>query len=220
MLRAFIAVCGGILIAFILIFSLGNSSSPPSNTAPSQTEVKESSATATRQPAVTLPPVWHTPVKDHFPLIPKGPDKSFMEEAQEYLKACFKSGDELRDCFDEQARFEQEYTNAYAGDFLAQSNIATDMSQHVSDGIQQNLIQACAWRLVIMSSGSNYLSDLDGDTTIMICRRTGKISDAGIVARAHAIQKVIASHRAKLVRVPAIDFDPKRDKDEENAGGD
>jgi len=220
--RAFLAVLLGTVGAFALIFVVGAVLSPDQTAPKTEQALQRSQANdgAATPPEVTLPPAWHTPVKNHFPVIPPGPNKKFMEEAQEYLTACLTSGDELQDCYDDQARFEQEYVNAYAGDFLAQSNIATDMSQHISDGIRQNFIQACAWRLVIMASGSEYLRDTDANTTIMICRETGKVSDAGIIARAHAIKKTIASHHAKLVPVPEIDFDPRRDKDEENAGGD
>ncbi|WP_278368121.1 hypothetical protein [Acetobacter orientalis] len=189
------------------------------NDAKSAKPLTQSSAVADKDVTPDLPPLPKASVDKYgFPVIPSGPSKKYMEEAQEFLGSCPLSKDENDDCVNNQARFEQEYVNAYSGDYLAQSNIAYELWASPSGILRKNIRQACAWRLIVITSGSPYLSDIDIERSKETC---GDIDarDPTVLARAQAIRAVIRSKKVKPVAVPAIDYDPRRDKDETNAGG-
>lgn len=144
--------------------------------------------------------------------------RNLANEAVEYLSSCLDRGDySLKDCMEFQDQFVREYINAYSGDYLAASNVSTMFSEPLAGAVRVNNTQSCAWRLVLMRSGSPYLSDLDRDITKNRCEAVGGTKDQIVVARANEIEKVVRSHRIHPIAVPQISYDPKRDKDEQTA---
>lgn len=152
-----------------------------------------------------------------FPIIPQGNARKYIKEASEFLTLCSVPDKDRQACINEQARFEQEYVNAYSGDYLAQSNIAYMLWKAPSGFMPGNKRQACSWRLVIMTSGSPYLNDLDMEKSKEICDGIDP-KDPGVISRARAIQDIVKSHKVKPIPVPAIEYDPLHDKDETNGG--
>lgn len=180
---------------------------------------KETDTVAENSTEQNGPNSWDAPINKYgFPVIPTGPAKKYMEDAEEYLSSCFGSPSEKRNCQNHQARFEQEYVNALAGDYLAQSNVAFNLWRAGPGILPDNKIQACAWRLVIMTSGSKYLSDRDMEVSRMICDGIDK-NDPTVIGRAMKIRNIINTHKIKPVAVPEIDYDPHRDKNETSSGG-
>lgn len=180
----------------------------------------QSSVSAGKDVTPNLPPFPKLSVDKYgFPVIPPGPSKKYMEEAEQFLSSCGLSGGDKEDCIRDQARFEQEYVNAYAGDYLAQSNVAYQLWKAPAGFLGSNTRQACAWRLIVLTSGSPYLTDLDMARSKDVCGNLDP-KDPAVLSRGQAIRDVIQSHRVKPVAVPAIDYDPRRDKDETNAGSD
>ncbi|WP_122050396.1 hypothetical protein [Asaia bogorensis] len=154
--------------------------------------------------------------EDGFPKIPHVPQKPYLEEASNYLSMCPPS-ENRKECLDMQEEFEQEYVNAYAGDYLAQTNVAYLLWKAPHGGFIRNVAQACAWRLVISTSASPYISDIDASKTKAICSEVDQANLQAVVSRGKAIRSVISSHRVKPIPVPMINYDPKKDKDETSA---
>lgn len=144
--------------------------------------------------------------------------KNLADEAIEYLSPCLNTGSyTVKDCMEFQDEFVREYINAYSGDYLAISNVSTMFSQPLAGAVRVNDVQGCAWRLVLMRSGSPYLSNLDKDVTKEVCAAAGGLRDQAAVSRANEITVTVRSHRIHPVAVPQIHYDPKRDRDEQTA---
>ncbi|MEC7796675.1 MAG: hypothetical protein VX755_05070, partial [Pseudomonadota bacterium] len=56
-------------------------------------------------------------------------------------------------CRYEQLKFIREWRQAYGGEYQAQRNVGYCLSSQCN-GVQQNQIQGCAWRAVIIESAS------------------------------------------------------------------
>lgn len=183
-----------------------------------EAHLKNTSTSTEGNQTISLPKIPDaTADKYGFPIIPQGNARKYMKEAAEFLTFCSVSDEDRQTCINEQARFEQEYVNAYAGDYLAQSNVAYQLWKAPPGFMPNNKRQACAWRLVIMTSGSPYLSDLDMETSKNICDGIDP-KDPGVISRARTIQDIVKSHKVKPIPVPAIEYDPQHDKDETNGG--
>lgn len=156
--------------------------------------------------------------KFHLPDTAQILPKNLSNEAVDYLSPCFDTGNYSdKDCMDFQDQFVREYINAHSGDYLAISNVSTMFSEPLAGAVRVNNIQSCAWRLVLMRSGSPYLSDLDKDITKNRCEAVGGVRDETAVARANEILKIVRSHRIHPIAVPQVHYDPKRDRDEQTA---
>lgn len=154
----------------------------------------------------------------HPPVIKRGNSERYAKEAETFLTACMADENEIKNCEDEQEEFEQEYINAYSGDYLAQLNVGYYLYKPIYAGVFPNNIQACAWRLVALTSGSPYIRDADTDSTKYICGVLPKVDTQIVAARVAEIKAVVRAHKVRPVPVPAIGYDPKRDRDETTAG--
>jgi hypothetical protein len=83
---------------------------------------------------------------------------------------------------------------AYQGDYQAQRNL----SYTLSTGMPRNLILGCAWRIVIIGSGSPQVDQSDTGNKTHYCDRTLN-SDELLAARKQAekIQSEIKRNRSK-----------------------
>lgn len=153
----------------------------------------------------------------YFALNPSTENKQIYEEAKEYLISCW-NDDKNKECIDNHDRFIREYINAYSGDWLAQSNVGAMLRTGSDYSLTQNNTQACAWKIVSMRSGSPYIRDVDTFSLNDTCDLAGGVHNTTSQARARQIEAYIRSHKIKPIPVPQIDYDPTRDKDEQNAG--
>ncbi|MCJ2050864.1 hypothetical protein [Methylobacterium sp. J-070] len=100
---------------------------------------------------------------DHLQLCPAGPDAA---------------------CAANQAEFRAAVPLAYRGDYQAQRNVAFCLQDGCGGGIRRNPALACAWRQVILGSGSNRVDGSDESNARLAC--AGLDAAQSEIARAQA----------------------------------
>jgi hypothetical protein len=80
---------------------------------------------------------------------------------------------------DAASQFDQINAKALAGDYQAQRNIAYGYSTAPYPGQQTNVLLGCAWRIVIMHSGSAKVDDTDISNQRVQC---GKLDSQQLAA--------------------------------------
>lgn len=99
------------------------------------------------------------------PLSAHAPTASAQREARGYLASCEQIAandrSRLESCRKVQAMFERYYVRAMAGDVEAQRQVASELAAREPLVAQRNLMQGCAWHMVIvaMPSASGRVQD-------------------------------------------------------------
>lgn len=100
------------------------------------------------------------------------------QRAQDYFGLCSEP-----DCKTDQKEFSKWFPKAMRGDYQGQRNIAFYLSGNSVTGthgaIIANKITACAWRMVIIGSGSPHV---DSSDTANVKRDCGKLDDVERIA--------------------------------------
>jgi hypothetical protein len=113
------------------------------------------------------------------------------EKAQDYLTPCDSAA-----CKADQQEFLKWYPRAVRGDYQGQRNVAFMLggrsAGQPTGAIAANKITACAWRMVIVTSGS--LKVNDGDT-FNLKHDCGKLDD--VERQAAAAQATLISSRIR-----------------------
>ncbi|SER57543.1 hypothetical protein SAMN05216548_12632 [Faunimonas pinastri] len=109
--------------------------------------------------------------------------------ASQYLQQCPYVGDQ-RVCEQERQSFADDLRRAFQGEYTPQRNVAYCLQTSCDGAVRPNRIQACAWRIVVMSSGSSEVDDSDEANLQRAC---GELSPAGLEA-AKTRAQVIADH--------------------------
>lgn len=90
------------------------------------------------------------------------------QDAADHLQIC-PGGPQAAACTGNRAEFRTEFSKAYRGDYQAQRNIAYCLQDGCGGGIRRNPILACAWRQVILDSGSNRVDGTDQSNARLAC---------------------------------------------------
>mgnify|MGYP006976758449 CR=1 FL=1 len=136
-----------------------------------------------------------------------------VREAEGYLAPCLDT--QTREwCERYRREFLADYVKAKAGDYQGQRNVAWFLHRGDSPPIKRNPIQACAWRLVIVSAGHAQVGPGDTGNVRIECGRLSEAERAAAQARATQLLREIATSPA---RMPAAARHPSRPPCEANS---
>lgn len=102
---------------------------------------------------------------------------------------------EEKDCAAEQAIWRKDWAQAYRGDHTGQRNVAYCLSTGCQGAVVQNLILGCAWRLLIMTSGSPEINDSDTRDLRMGCGQLAADELEAAKAQAMRLQRKVRGPR-------------------------
>lgn len=109
-----------------------------------------------------------------------------------FLKICSLQADPAA-CDADAKQFARMYTAALKRDYTSQRNVAYIFSYGRSEAVQKDPVQGCAWRLVIIASGSPKVDGGDRMNLDTECGRLSATELASAKARALAIGRTIAA---------------------------
>ena len=89
------------------------------------------------------------------------------QKAEDHIAMCL--SDDL--CESMQKQFKREYPKAYRGDYGSQRNVSFCLADGCRGAVQQNRPLGCAWRLVIIASGSSRVDSTDTDFFEAYCAK-------------------------------------------------
>lgn len=92
-----------------------------------------------------------------------------------------------RDCEASQAQLKREWRVALKGDYQAQRNVAFCLRSGCDGAIARNGVFGCAWRMVIVASGSSKVDESDAANAQSDC---GALSPIGRVAAEEQAKKL------------------------------
>jgi len=141
----------------------------------------------------TMDPAAASEVKVHSELV---------NEAHTYLDNCNTYFDPLTRnvCNIDEGVFIERYVSAYYGDYHAAGLVRSSLARMgiaQPEGVEENQLQACAWALAILYSGSPGVSEDDNSQAASIC---GPLSDSEKSAasdRSNVILRGIQKHMTK-----------------------
>ncbi|NIX75374.1 hypothetical protein [Microvirga terricola] len=113
-------------------------------------------------------------------------------EADNFLKICAVQQDATA-CETDAKQFTKWYAAALKRDYTSQRNVAFTFSSGRSAAVVRDLVQGCAWRMVIIASGSPEVDGGDQMNLQTECGRLSAVEMARAKARATAITKTIAA---------------------------
>ena len=113
--------------------------------------------------------------------------RAAAQSADDYLRICLSDGDKLDLCEKAGKRFTAEYSRALKGDYQAQRNVGYCLSRDCGEPINQNPPAGCAWRIIILASGSTKVGAGDVSNFEYECGKLSKIDLATASAQAQAI---------------------------------
>lgn len=120
------------------------------------------------------------------------------QKAEDYLGSC--AGAEppkqrgFSSCDDVQQQFKKQFPKAMRGDYTSQRNVAFWLGGRESEypaAIIPNQITACAWRFVILASGSPEVDTGDVSNLKYDCDKLDPVGVAAAQAQANALAKKI-----------------------------
>lgn len=94
--------------------------------------------------------------------------------------------------------FDQVNAKALAGDYQAQRNLAYGYSSAPYAEQQKNELLGCAWRIVIVHSGSTRVDQTDIENHRMHCGRLDPTQQAAAQAQARKLYKQVYRTEAKF----------------------
>lgn len=118
-----------------------------------------------------------------------GPAVMAADEASDHLRMCA-TGNE--NCEANRAQFGSEYAKAYARDYQSQRNVSYCLASGCDGAVVENRPLGCAWRIVIIGSGSARVDSTDTGFFKAYCiGRLSQIEVAQMRAQAAALFKEI-----------------------------
>lgn len=96
------------------------------------------------------------------------------------------------------SQFDQITAKALAGDYQAQRNLAFGYSSSPYDGQEKNPMLACAWRLVILNSGSPKVDDTDVSNKQLYCGRLNADQLSAATAQARNLYRTVYRTKASF----------------------
>jgi hypothetical protein len=113
-------------------------------------------------------------------------------EAEQFLNICALQQDRA-DCEKNSQEFTKWYGAALKGDYTSQRNVAYSFANGHTHALQRDFVQGCAWRLVIIASGSAKVDSGDAGNMQVDCGRLSAPELARAKARAMGIGRTIAA---------------------------
>ncbi len=101
---------------------------------------------------------------------------AYAQSADAHLTLCL-GGDQS--CNDSKAEFKEWFPKAHQKDYQAQRNVSFCLANGCNGAVQKNLPLGCAWRLVIIASGSPRVDSTDTSFFDAHCQR--KLSNIEMV---------------------------------------
>lgn len=159
---------------------------------PPRVQVAAPAAPPAPAPAPVAPPLparAATPVQAQ----PNDTTSRVRREAEGYLGVCLaQAAAAVQECESFRAGFISDYLRARAGDYRGQRNVAY-MLKGQERGVTQNVIQSCAWRLVIMSTGHAQVGQGDEANMRIDCATLNEGGRQAAIARADALLRQIVA---------------------------
>jgi hypothetical protein len=97
------------------------------------------------------------------------------------------------ECQENQAMFLKAWAKAWRGDYQGQRNVAFCQAGKCGAGIAPNRVQGCAWRIVILASGSTEVGDADVQNMKLECGKLDQVGRAAADAQAREIARKLAA---------------------------
>ncbi|QHI96042.1 hypothetical protein GT348_07165 [Aristophania vespae] len=153
-------------------------------------------------------------------------NKDAIHEVKSYGFYC-SAAHNKSDCDVAQKLLIKEYQNAYAGDYLAQRNVAYILWDYQRWDNASMLTEACAWQTIVMQTQSKYKRSTDGAYQQFICTSpfddyfqspSISVSKPSVNKRVAEIKNIIKVHSVSPIDIDEINFNVKRDHDQAHAG--
>ncbi len=128
-------------------------------------------------------------------------------EAERYTSLCIPA-DGREACLQGRARFIETYEKAIRQDYTAQRNVAYMLGNKLGDAVPTDRVHACAWRMVIVLSGSPKVDSSDRGNMDLDCGRLPPDKVPAAKTRASAINREILA--AKGTKLPKPAAQPKK----------
>lgn len=105
------------------------------------------------------------------------------DNAEDHTRACVDPA-QKQICDASKSDFKKWFPRAYKGDYQGQRNVAFCLYDGCDGSVMQNKPLSCAWRMVILLSGSNQVDATDQNSFRLAC---GKLDTAEMItAKAQA----------------------------------
>jgi hypothetical protein len=109
-------------------------------------------------------------------------------QADDHLKLCIQAAEKAA-CEAAAGDFRRAYGKAIQGDYQGQRNVAYMLGRGYADTVLKDRVTSCAWRLVVVASGSPKVDDTDLGNVRVDCGRL----DAADRAKAETTARVLAA---------------------------
>ena len=123
----------------------------------------------------------------------------YRAQAEELLRFCAPDGEAGQECERNRATFRREYPLAMRGDYQSQRNVAFFLAGRMRDldrsPVTPNLLQGCAWRMVILASGHRQTNDLDVSAMRIDCNKPEVDQTAAQARAARLMEEIKAAAR-------------------------
>lgn len=108
-------------------------------------------------------------------------------DVDSFMRPCWAAKEE-NECKAMAQDFRKDWRKALRGDYQSQRNVAFCLRTSCSGAVEQNQILSCAWRAVVLTSGSLKVNELDVDAFEYDCRQ---LSDGGKLAAQRQAEYII-----------------------------
>jgi hypothetical protein len=92
---------------------------------------------------------------------------ALAQTASDYVTHCHSADTQW--CESSKKQFIKEYPEALKGDYQAQRNVSFCLNDGCDGSVQKNKTLGCAWRLVLLASGSPKVNELDVRNWTSMC---------------------------------------------------
>lgn len=110
------------------------------------------------------------------------------QDASEYLIECQKGETVCEAAYNQ---FKDEFPKAYRRDYQSQRNVAFCLSRDCDGAIAKQPVFGCAWRMVIVASGSPKVGQTDASALKIDCSKLDKIEMQAAISQADALMRKI-----------------------------
>lgn len=120
-----------------------------------------------------------------------GVPAAWAEGAGDHLRPCAMTSDEQW-CAVTQKTFTDGWAGAYSGDYQGQRNVSYCLSTGCDGAVQVNAVLGCAWRIVILASGSDRVDETDrGNFDVYCSHKLDAIDLRTAISQARKIYKKV-----------------------------
>ena len=110
------------------------------------------------------------------------------QNPRDYLVEC-QAGEQF--CEGAYRRFRDQFPKAYRRDYQSQRNVAFCLSRGCDDAVVRNPILGCAWRIVIVASGSPKIDQTDTSNLKIDCSKIDKLEMQAAMSQADVLLRRI-----------------------------